>query len=285
MSPRGARVTRRREGHVTRPRPPLRRRVRAVLPGPGRLLALLLLAALGAGLVVLVNGPWLRIERVAWAGQHYTALAELQRATARLQGDELLTVDLTDLRAELERLPAVSHASVEAQLPDTLEITLSEKPPSFVWQTSVVRLVGAADGTLIGQLALAADLPGELAALPLVDDRRAASHDMIDGDRIDSALLTTALRLAALDPARLGSRATGFGVSLEDEHDCVFIASDAPWQAALGNDRIDPAEDPSHSTDVIEAQLAGIRTLLAMQPEAQVSWIDVRNPGKVYWRP
>jgi len=244
-----------------------------------------MLAVLAVGLVVLVNGPWLRVERVAWAGQHYTAAFELQRATNRLRGDRLLTMDLAALRSELERLPAVSQASVEAELPDTVKITLSEKAPAFVWQTSVVRLLGAADGTLIGQIARSVDLPAELAALPLVDDERAASRSMIVGDRIDAVLLSTALRLVALDPARIGSKASGFGVSLDDEHGFVLVARDAPWQAALGNDRVDPAEDPSQSTDLIEAQLAGIRTLLAMQPEEQLSWIDVRNPGKVYWRP
>jgi hypothetical protein len=285
MSRRTTRTPRRRAGHVKRPRRSLRRRVGQVLPSPGRLLAVVLLAVLAAGLVVLVNGPWLRVGRVAWAGQHYTAPYELQRAASRLRGDRLLTMDLAALRAELERLPAVSEASVEAQLPDTVTITLTEKVPAFVWQTNVVRLIGAADGTLIGQFALADALPDELATLPLLDDHRAASHTMTVGGRIDAAVLATALRLAALDPARLGSKATGFGVSLDDEHGFVLVARGAPWQAALGNDRVDPAEYPSHSADLIEAQLAGIRTLLATQPEDQVSWIDVRNPGKVYWRP
>ena len=285
MSPRATRTPRRRAGHVKRPRPSLRRRIGAVLPRLGRLLALVVLALLGAGLVVLVNGPWLRVGRVAWAGQHYTAPSELERATSQLHGDRLLTMDLTALRAELERLPAVSEASVQAQLPDTVTITLTEKVPAFIWQTSVVRLIGAADGTLIGQVALADALPDELATLPLVDDQRAASRSMAVGARVNAAVLATALRLAALDPARLGSTATGFGVNLDDEHGFVLVARGAPWQAALGNDRVDPAEDPSHSADQIEAQLAGIRTLLAMQPEDQVSWIDVRNPGKVYWRP
>ena len=63
------------------------------------------------------------------------------------------------------------------------------------------------------------------------------------------------------------------------------MASDARWQAALGLYGVDASEDPSHPGDRIEAQLAAIRTLLTLQPEVRVSWIDVRNPGKVYWRP
>jgi hypothetical protein len=285
MSTRGVRPRRRSAGHARRPRPPLRRRLGWLLPRAGRFLALLLFAMLSAGLVVLVNGPWLRVERVAWAGQHYTAGAELQRALDRLRGEQLLTLDLSAVRGELEKLPAVSEARVEALLPDQLRITLAEKRATFVWQTSAVRLIGAADGTLIGQVALGADLPTDLAAMPSVDDRRADSGDMTVGDRIPPALLAVALRLAELDPARLGSAATQLAVRLDDEHGFVLVAADPAWQAALGLYGVDIADDPSHPGDRIEAQLAALRTLFAMRPEAHVSWVDVRNPGRVYWRP
>jgi len=51
--------------------------------------------------------------------------------------------------ARLERLPAVSEARVETLLPDAVKVTLVEKVAAVVWQTSAVRLLGAADGTLI----------------------------------------------------------------------------------------------------------------------------------------
>jgi cell division septal protein FtsQ len=282
---RGARPRRRSAGHVRRTRPPLRTRFGWLLPRVGRFFALLLLATLSAGLVVLANGPWLRVERVAWAGQHYTADHELQSALDRLRGQQLLTLDLSAVSAQLEKLPAVSEAHVEAFLPDQLRITLAEKRATFVWQTSAARMIGAADGTLIGQVALQAALPDDIAALPLVDDRRVAGGEIVVGDRIDPALLAVALRLAKLDPARLGSEATQLAVRLDDEHGFVLVAADPGWQAALGRYGVDLADDPSHPGDRIEAQLAAIRTLFSMRPEAGVSWLDVRNPGKVYWRP
>jgi POTRA domain, FtsQ-type len=282
---RAARPRRRGAGHVRRPRRALRTRFGWLLPRVGRFLALLLLATLSAGLVVLANGPWLRVERVVWAGQHYTADHVLQSAVDRLRGEQLLTLDLSAVSAELEKLPAVSDARVEALLPDELRITLAEKKATFVWQTSAARMIGAADGTLIGQVGLQAGLPDELARLPLVDDRRVAGGEIVVGDRIDPALLAVALRLAELDPARLGSVATQLAVRLDDEHGFLLVASDPGWQAALGRYGVDLADDPSHQGDRIEAQLAAIRTLFSMRPEAGVSWLDVRNPGKVYWRP
>ncbi|HLA65099.1 MAG TPA: FtsQ-type POTRA domain-containing protein [Candidatus Saccharimonadales bacterium] len=285
MTRRSVRPRRRNAGHVRRAGPALRTRLGRVLPTAGRLFALLLCAALSAGLVLLANGPWLRVERVAWAGQHYTAASELQHALDRLRGRQLLTLDLSAVRAEIEKLPAVSGARVEALLPDQIQITLAEKQATFVWQTSAARLIGAADGTLIGQIPLPADLPKDLAALPLVDDRRVASRAIAVGDRIDPALLAAALRLARLDPARLGSAATHLAVRLDDEHGFLLVANDPGWQAALGLYGVDLADDPPHAWDRIEAQLAAIRTLFSMRPETGVSWVDVRNPGRVYWRP
>jgi hypothetical protein len=35
----------------------------------------------------------------------------------------------------------------------------------------------------------------------------------------------------------------------------------------------------------IDAQVAAVRTLFAAHRENTIGWVDVRNPGKVYWRP
>jgi hypothetical protein len=34
----------------------------------------------------------------------------------------------------------------------------------------------------------------------------------------------------------------------------------------------------------IERQVSAVRTLFAAHPESTVSWVDARNPGKVYFR-
>lgn len=279
-------ATRRRSSaHARRPGPALRRRIRRALPAPGRIAAGLLTAVLIGGLLALINGPWLRVARVAWAGERYTPGTQLQRAVASLDGVALLTVNASGVAAALERLPAVASARVEAILPDAIRVTIVEKAAAFVWQTSAVRLVGAADGTLIGQIALRATLSADLAALPLIDDRRVNSRDIIVGDRIDPATLAAALRLSTVVPAALGSKAVALDVRLTDD-DGFLLASRGPvWQADFGFYPPQDAGEPGALDGRVKAQVAAVRTLFAAQPEGGVSWVDARDPRRVYWRP
>jgi len=243
------------------------------------------MAVLVGGLLALINGPWLRVANVAWAGQRYTPSTQLQQLLAPLDGSALLTVDASAVVADLQGLPAVAHASVEAVLPDTVRVRIVEKVAAFVWQTSAVRLIGVADGTLIGQVALTADLPSDMAALPLVDDRRVESRNIIVGDRIDSATLAAALQLAGVEPAALGSAATEVGVRLTDDDGFLLVSAQPAWQADFG---FYPDADTGQSVSLgerVDAQVAAVRTLFSFEGEAKVQWVDVRDPRRVYWRP
>jgi POTRA domain-containing FtsQ-type protein len=263
----------------------MRLRIRHSLPAPGRIAAGLLTAVLAGGLLALINGPWLRVANVAWAGERYTPTSQLQRALAALDGDALLTVDATGLARDLEQLPAVSTARVETVLPDTVRITIVEKVATFVWQTSAVRLLGVADGTLIGQVALGAQLPDDIAALPLIDDRRVESRNIIVGDRIDAATLAAALRLATIEPAALGSAAFGLGLRLTDDDGFLLVSAAPAWQADFGFYPEGESGQPGSFEERVESQVAAVRTLFSYEGEAAVGWVDVRDPRRVYWRP
>jgi cell division septal protein FtsQ len=260
-------------------------RVRRSLPAPGRIAAVALLATLVAGLLALVNGPWLRVGQVAWAGERFTPPYELERALGDLDGAALLTVDAAGVAADLGRLPAVAEARVAVTLPSSVTVTIVEREPAFVWQTSAVRLVGAADGRLIGQLALGATLPDDLAALPLIDDRRAGSRSLIVGDRLDERILASALRLAIVEPAMLGSRATSLQVRLTDDDGFLLVSRAPAWLADFGYYPLADDGERGSLHEQVEAQVAAVRTLFSLHPERGVSWVDARNPGRVYWRP
>jgi len=277
--------SRRSGSHARRPGPPLRHRVRRALPAPGRIAATMLAVALVGGLVALVSGPWLRVARVAWAGERFTPPSQLQRALAPLDGSALLLVNAEATAARLERLPAVAEARVEAQLPNAVKVTIVEKRAAFVWQTSAVQLVGAADGTLIGQLALHSKLPGDLSALPFVDDRRSSSRDMIVGDDLDPTALAAALRLAAVDPAALGSTAPHLDLRITDADGFLLVSRTAGWQADFGFYPASEEADAQALQERIDAQVTAVRTLFSIHPEEGVSWVDARDPGRVYWRP
>jgi POTRA domain-containing FtsQ-type protein len=238
-----------------------------------------------AGLVVLANGPWLRITSVAHAGQRYTPVAELDAILDGYRGASLLSVDSEALRDRLVSLPAVADASVEMAIPGELQVAISEKPPAIVWHTTAVQLVGAADGTIIAELPLSAELDGDLGRLPQVDDQRVSSRGLTVADVLPSVELRVALRLLDLEPDLLGSRARRVLVSIDDQFGFVITSPSPPWRAAMGFYELDPREDATAATTRLEQQMAAIRTLFATRRELGVSWLDVRNPGKVYWAP
>ena len=111
-----------------------------------------------------------------------------------------------------------------------------------MWETSSARLLGAADGTLFAALAPDATLDADATALPRVSDERAMARLMRAGDRIPEALLRTALRLASLDPAALGSNAERLGVRIDDEFGLGLVAAEPGWEMAFGVYGTDPDE-------------------------------------------
>ncbi len=141
-----------------RPRSP-RRRALPRLASLGRIGAGLLAALLVAGLVAILNGPWLHVRELAWAGERLTPSADLARLLEPTRGNNLLSLDTRDLVARVERLPAVERAVVSAQVPGHLALSVTEKAPAVIWQTRSLRLIGAADGTLIGDLPPGQALP------------------------------------------------------------------------------------------------------------------------------
>ncbi len=277
------RARRRPGAQAQRPREPLRFRLGRGLPTMARIAALLGLAATLAGLVLLANGPWLRVSQVTTNGATWTQSRHLAAILDPLHGSSLLGIDRGALAAELEAIPAVARARVEAFLPGRLEVTLTEEAPAFVWQTNAVQLIGGADGTIIGKVARGHRLPASLAVLPVVDDRRPLSWNIIVGDRIPDDERDTALRLVRIEPATLGSRATRLTVRIDEQYGFIVVANTG-WSAAFGYYGLDPQEAKGDVAARIEAQAASVRTLFAEHPETVVTWVDARNPGRVYWR-
>jgi cell division septal protein FtsQ len=282
--PVGAGARRSSRAHARRRGPALPRAPRlSRLPAAGRLFALLLAAMTIAGVVALVQGPWLRVERIEWAAASNASDVGMGDILQPIRGTSLLAVDGEGLAARLRQLPAVADARVESRFPNVVAVQVTEKQAAFVWETSAVQLVGADDGTIIGQVALGLALPAALGRLPFVDDQRAPSRDIVEGDRIPADLLATALQLDAVKSAALGSNASRLALELDEACGFVLLATRPTWRAVFG------VYELSGGTAAIEArvkeQVSAIRTLFATRDEGEVGWVDARNPGKVYWRP
>jgi cell division septal protein FtsQ len=267
-----------------RPGVPLRRRIGGRLPSLGRVLAVLGAAAGIAGLVALVSGPWLRVSDVAWEGDRYTPPRALELALADERGSALLAVDTTALGDRIEEIPSVVEARVAVHLTGALTATVVEHVPAFVWETPRVRLVGAEDGTLFAAIARDGAVPDELAELPTVGDERREARVLAVGDRIPAALLRTATALSRLDPVALGSEARRFTIAVDDAHGFRLHAAEPGWEVAFGVYGLDPRETVIGADARLERQVTAVRTLFASHSEAEIGWVDVRNPGKVYFR-
>ena len=237
-----------------------------------------------AALATLAGGSWLRVGEVDASGGTWTSVSRLEGVVEPLRGRPLLTLDRRAVEAELEALPGVAEARVEAYLPDRVEVTITESPAALVWQTSAVQMVCAADGTVIGQVSLGAPLPAALSGLPFVDDQRGASRDIVVGEVVPADEVRTALRLVDLEPATLGSTAERLTVRIDEQYGFILVAPEIGWSAAFGFYGLDPREADADVAARVEQQAASVRTLFADQPEASVAWVDARNPGRVYWR-
>ncbi len=267
-----------------RPGTPLRQRVGARLPSIRRLIAGVGAVAAAAVLVALLSGPWLRVTQVAWAGDRHVDDTQLEHVLGSARGTSVLAVDTEALRLRIERLAAVDSATVTASLTGTLEAVIVEHEAAFVWETRSARFLGAADGTIFAGGRDEASLPAEAASLTRVVDERFAARLITIGDVIPADLLRIALQLGELDPTALGSDATRLSVRLDDEYGFRLVSAEPAWEVALGVYGLDPRESSTEADARLERQVTAVRTLFAARPETGIGWVDVRNPGKVYFR-
>ena len=266
-----------------RPGVPMRRRFSRRLPSIRRVVAVLGAVGAVALLVWLVEGPWLRVGQVAWAGERYTPADDLAAVLESQRGVSVLAVDTAALRARIERLPAVAQADVGVSLTGRVEARVTERKPAFVWRTASGSFIGAADGTIFAGGSDDEAAP-ETAGLPIVDDERFVARLVTVGDVIPAPIVRIALRLAELDPARLGSAAAALAITIDDEYGFRLASAEPEWEVALGVYGLDPDETDAQADARLERQVTAVRTLFAERPETAIAWVDVRNPGKVYFR-
>ena len=235
-------------------------------------------------LVGLANGPWLRVRAVSYDGAAWTQRSDLDRVVKPIVGASLLLLDTAALREQLAALPAVESASVDVGVFGSVQVSVVEGGAVAVWRTSAGQLLLAEDGTVIGIQALGAAQRGSLVGLPVITDGREASHNLTVGDAVPVAELDAALALTEVRPVQLGSQAGTLSITVDETYGFIVSSPQAGWQAAFGFYGLDPSDTPDATATRIRAQSDAIRTLFGTRPEAQLAWIDARNPAKVYFR-
>jgi len=188
-------------------------------------------------------------------GLRFTDPTAVEAALADVRGENLFRLSTAPLRASLERMSTVASARVDVHLPTTLAVTIEERKPVVIWQVGERRYLAAADGSLFAELG--DQMPPDAAAIPVVDDQRAASGGLAVGGRLAAADVDAATRLASLMPADVGSSAISLALLVTDQNGFVVNARPDGWSAIFG------FYTPSlRTTELIPGQVRLLRSLL-----------------------
>jgi hypothetical protein len=98
------------------------------------------------GTYLVVESPFLDVDRVEVNGAVHVTPKQVRRAAAIDEGRALLRVDLDNVARRVEALPWVASASVHRDLPGTLRIDVHEaRPLAFVRANGRVAVIGPGD--------------------------------------------------------------------------------------------------------------------------------------------
>ncbi|HTI66362.1 MAG TPA: cell division protein FtsQ/DivIB [Caulobacteraceae bacterium] len=163
-----------------------------------------LVGAVGHGLDNRMGAMGFRVATVQVRGASAFSEPYIRQAVGLAPGGPILGLDLEGLRTRAESVGWVRSATVARLLPDTVVVTVSERPRLAVWQSGGVTRVVDPEGHVIPEAdpGLFSDLPlvvgqgaAEAAAaiLPLVQTRPALTKRMealvrVDGRRWDIRL-------------------------------------------------------------------------------------------------
>jgi cell division septal protein FtsQ len=140
------------------------------------------------GLIVLVAGWFgysrvmgadrLRVSRVEVRGGHFLSEGEVRQLLGPAVGENILSLNIDDLKKRLRASPWVADAAVQRTLPDTLRVEIDEREPVALAEIDHLYLMDG-DGTLIelfGPRTASFDLPvvRRLGGLPPEERRERA---------------------------------------------------------------------------------------------------------------
>jgi hypothetical protein len=194
-------------------------------------------------------------EATTVEGATFTDEAQVVVALEEARGSNLFGLVTPPFEERLGQLPTVRSADVSVRLPDTIGVSIRERTPILVWRVGARRYLADEEGQLFALLP--EDPPPAAAALPVVEDRRAASVGLAVGRSIERVDIDAATRLASLVPSDVGSGAEALDVFVDDASGFTVRTKPASWQAVFG------FYTPTLRTpDLIPGQVRLLRSLL-----------------------
>jgi hypothetical protein len=224
---------------------PGRRRRRGAYSRLARVVGLALIVGSGAAMYWLTTASAFRIDAQSMriGGLAYTDEEQVREAVG-LAGDSrpnVFRVHAGAMAEALRNLPSVASAEVVVSLPDRLEIDIVERQPLLVWRTGGGAFLADISGALLAELAPAGSAspdPGSSAApraaLPQVEDLRAASQGLAVGGRLDAVDMAAVRLLLTITPHDVGSRALALQLTVDDEDGYALVSQQPPWRAVFG---------------------------------------------------
>ena len=228
---------------------------------------LLLLAALEVGILAwLLTAPALQLHRVDVTGAAHTGSARVLADAGLRAGVPTLSIDAATIRRKLLADPWVRDASVTAQLPDRVVISVSE------WQPVAVYSAGASgrpqfinsQAAVLG--AAAATDPGLRLTGPPGPDPKPGQRP------VETKMLTALVNIARSLPGLIGQQATGFDV---DACGNVTMTGGRGWHAIFGR-LITPDEYAA-----LPAKLAALKAIASdvNYNNPDLDYVNLENPA------
>jgi hypothetical protein len=165
-------------------------------------------------------------------------------------------IDTRGMERALASLPAVAAADVSVALPDTLDVEITERTPTFVVTTSAGAFVVDIDAFVLDAVPLS---DANALGLPVVADMRQDFGTPISvGGRLDAISVDAALRLLALTPDSLGSHFGTLSLQADDENGYVLSAAPNGWRAVFGHytANLRPVEIVDQQVQCLQSRIA-----------------------------
>ena len=245
------------------------------------LLAVLVIAVLATGFAL--TGPAFRVQQVSVGGTQNRALIN-QIQHLGVQGQTIFLVNTGALSLLIGALPLVNSVDVAKNWPDELTVTVRERVPLLLWQTS--RGTFSVDRTGM-VMASAADTSGADTLQTVVDARTVAkgARSLRPGDHLSAALIPFGARIFVQAPKLAGL--SGFTLRLESSSypvsgrqvagpDTFVIVSPAGWRAYLGGPEL---------SNPLENRLLELKAILdlAQRRQLNLATIDLRFGQNAYY--
>jgi cell division protein FtsQ len=91
----------------------------------------------------------LNLKHVYISGQYNLKTEDIVKVMALKEGEPILSIPLTDLKARVQSLGWVKEATIERQLPQTLHVRITERRPVVIWQNQGALQLVDIDGHII----------------------------------------------------------------------------------------------------------------------------------------